>query len=374
MPVASGFIRGSHRRGGSVGLDTLEQSGIKAEPAKFSRLSSALHAVLGAVLSFAILSTPQAHASSPEAGLDRPAVKSQKAANSLLLDVTRTDGAVRLVSVGERGHIVYSDDHGVSWQQASVPTMQMLTAVHFPSEMIGYAVGHDAIVLKTEDGGETWQQIYVDREATVPLLDVWFKDSLHGFAVGAYGYIIETVDGGQSWDFIDDRIANDDEFHYNAINDDGQGNLFLAGEAGILFRSSDAGQSWVTLSSPYEGSWFGLSGDNGRVLVHGLRGNIYQSVDLGETWQPLSSGTDQTLFGSAKLFDGSIALVGNSGAVLTGSGYGAGLASGVKSDLSVSHRPDRMTLSALAPSSDGFIVVVGQGGAYRMTLEGNVLE
>ncbi|WP_422460704.1 YCF48-related protein [Endozoicomonas sp. ALB115] len=324
------------------------------------------------LLSVAILSAESVYALPSKSPVDRPAVQSIKAANSLLLDVTRTDGGVRLVSVGERGHIVYSDDHGVSWQQASVPTMQMLTAVHFPSETIGYAVGHDAIVLKTEDGGETWQQVYVDREATVPLLDVWFSDSLHGFAVGAYGYIIETVDGGRSWEFIDDRIANDDEFHYNAINDDGQGNLFLAGEACILFRSSDAGHSWVTLESPYEGSWFGVSGGHGRVLVHGLRGNIYQSADLGETWQPLSSGTDQTLFGSTKLTDGSIALVGNSGAVLTGSG--AELASGTNSGLSVSHRPDRMTLSALAPSSDGFIVVVGQGGAYRMTLEGRVLE
>lgn len=374
MPVASGFIRGSHHRGGSVGLDTLVKSGVKTKPAKKSRVTGVLHTVLGAVLSVAIFSAGPVIASPSESSLDRPAVKSPKAANSLLLDVTRTDGGVRLVSVGERGHIVFSDDHGVSWQQASVPTMQMLTAVHFSSEKVGYAVGHDAIVLKTDDGGETWLQVYVDREATVPLLDVWFEDNLHGFAVGAYGYIIETVDGGQSWDFIDDRVANDDEFHYNAINDDGQGNLFLAGEAGILYRSTDAGKTWTTLNSPYEGSWFGVSGGDGQVLVHGLRGNIYQSQDQGETWQPLSSGTEQTLFGSAKLIDGRVALVGNSGAVLTGSGYGAGLSSGARAGLSVSHRPDRMTLSALAPSNDGFIVVVGQGGAYRMTLEGNMLE
>ncbi len=372
MPVASGFIWGSHHRGGSVGLDTLVKSGVKTKPAKKSRVTGVLHTVLGAVLSVAIFSAGPVIASSSESSLDRPAIKSPKAANSLLLDVTRTDGGVRLVSVGERGHIVFSDDHGVSWQQASVPTMQMLTAVHFSSEKVGYAVGHDAIVLKTDDGGETWRQVYVDREATVPLLDVWFEDNLHGFAVGAYGYIIETVDGGQRWDFIDDRVANDDEFHYNAINDDGQGNLFLAGEAGILYRSTDAGKTWTTLNSPYEGSWFGISGDDGQVLVHGLRGNIYQSQDQGETWQPLNSGTEQTLFGSAKLIDGSVALVGNSGAVLTGSG--AGLSSGARAGLSVSHRPDRMTLSALAPSNDGFIVVVGQGGAYRMTLEGSVLE
>lgn len=374
MPVASGFMRGNHHRGGSVGLGALVKSSVKTKAGKFFRLSAAFRKVLGVSLCVAMFSAGQVGASALESPLDRPAVKSHKAANSLLLDVTRTDGAARLVSVGERGHIVFSDDNGLSWQQAIVPTIQMLTAVHFPSEMVGYAVGHDAIVLKTIDGGESWQQVYVDREATVPLLDVWFKDELHGFGVGAYGYIIETVDGGKNWNFIDDRIANDDEFHYNAINDDGQGHLFLAGEAGILFRSTDFGETWVSLSSPYEGSWFGISSGDGRILVHGLRGNIYQSQDLGESWKPLSSGTDQTLFGSARLLDGSVVLVGNSGAVLTGSGGKAALPTGVEGGLSVSHRPDRMTISALAPSSDGYIVVVGQGGAYRMTLESNVLE
>ena len=77
-----------------------------------------------------------------------------RATESLLLDIDRAGS--RLVVVGERGHILYSDDTGDTWQQAKVPTRQMLTAVHFPSPKLGWAVGHDGLVLATVDGGEHW--------------------------------------------------------------------------------------------------------------------------------------------------------------------------------------------------------------------------
>ncbi len=33
-----------------------------------------------------------------------------------------------------------------------------------------------------------------------PFLDVWFEDENHGFVVGAYGMILRTQDGGQTWE------------------------------------------------------------------------------------------------------------------------------------------------------------------------------
>ena len=55
------------------------------------------------------------------------AIESQRASESLLLGITRA--GKRLVTVGERGHVLYSDNEGESWQQGKVPTRQLLTAV-----------------------------------------------------------------------------------------------------------------------------------------------------------------------------------------------------------------------------------------------------
>ena len=62
--------------------------------------------------------------------LDLPAQSSALAARSPLLGVAQA--GQRLVTVGQRGHILYSDDAGQNWQQADVPVSSDLTAVQFP--------------------------------------------------------------------------------------------------------------------------------------------------------------------------------------------------------------------------------------------------
>ena len=88
--------------------------------------------------------------------LEIPAQPGAYALNGLMLDVGFA--SERLVAVGEYGGILYSDDQGVSWSQAQVPVQVTLTAVHFPSALKGWAVGHDAVILHSEDGGETWHK------------------------------------------------------------------------------------------------------------------------------------------------------------------------------------------------------------------------
>ena len=86
----------------------------------------------------------------------------------------------------------------VEWElQTAGPTRQ-LNGVHFPTDLIGYAVGYDAMlggtVLRTEDGGVTWQA--QASRSSARLNDVFFIDPLHGWAVGEGGTVIHTANGG----------------------------------------------------------------------------------------------------------------------------------------------------------------------------------
>ena len=93
------------------------------------------------------------------------------------------DGAVagsRLIVVGERGYILFSFDDGASWGQAEVPVKVMLTGIHMHDALTGWAVGHDAVILRTVDGGETWSMVHEAPEEELPLLDVWFRDRAAG--------------------------------------------------------------------------------------------------------------------------------------------------------------------------------------------------
>ena len=86
--------------------------------------------------------------------LNTPSLETHRAHESLLLDITRTGG--RLVAVGAHGHVVFSDDSGKSWQQAKTPSSTTLTSVFFSTATTGWAVGHDGLILHSNDAGETW--------------------------------------------------------------------------------------------------------------------------------------------------------------------------------------------------------------------------
>src|SRR5690606_31462987 len=98
------------------------------------------------------------------------------------------------------------------------------------------------------------------------------------------------------------------------------GNLYLVGEQGGIYRSTDRGQTWESLESPYQGSFYGVltaSHANGEVLlVYGFNGNLFRSVDAGESWQQVKLPTRKSINDGIVLGDGSIVLVGNSGVLL----------------------------------------------------------
>lgn len=235
----------------------------------------------------------------------------------LLLDAARVGR--RIVAVGERGHIVVSDNGGANWRQINSPTQSTLTALYFLDEKNGWAVGHDSVILKSNDGGASWRQVHHAPDEQKPLLDVWFADELNGYAMGAYGLFMETSSGGISWQ---QRKIFDGDTHINAFASAGD-KQFIAGEAGTLHRSDDAGKTWQALCSPYKGSFFGILplGDNS-LLAFGLRGNVFRSDDAGATWNAVESGTQAALMGGLVGADGRVVLAGQGGVTLVSQDQG----------------------------------------------------
>ena len=295
------------------------------------------------------------------------AIESPKAVISLLLDITHA--GKRLVAVGDRGHILFSEDAGRNWVQARVPSRQLMTAVYFVDDKHGWAVGHDAQILATDDGGANWELQFEDLQREAPLLDIWFRDTNTGYAVGAYGALLETNDGGKSWNDVSDRLDNEDGYHLNGIAAVKDAGLFVVGEAGSMFRSADWGQTWETVQGPYEGTLFGVVGTNSAntLLAYGLRGNLYRSTDFGDSWEQikLSSDNGPLEFGLANgtlLKDGTVVIVGHGGSVLTSKDGGR--------TFSVFNRADRASLAAATDNAAGNLVLVGQGGVHSATSTG----
>jgi len=319
---------------------------------------SAIPALAALVLALSPVLVPPASAqdagepvTSDATGL-QPSRLAPLAVESLILDAERLNG--RMVAVGTRGHILLSDDGGSSWRQVPVPVESGLTAVDFIDEKRGWAVGHDSVVLTTEDAGETWTLQFAQPAWEMPLMDVLFTDARHGTAVGAYGLYLETADGGRTWTR---RIIDPDEFHLNTIVSAGGDRRLMAGEFGGVYLSNDGGASWEKLDSPYEGSFFdALALGPDTFLVYGLQGNIFRTQDAGLNWtqvgmpEKVSAG----LMGGTVLADGTIVLVGLQGVVMVSTDQGR--------SFTLRQREDRVALAEAAQAPDGDLILFGERG------------
>lgn len=303
------------------------------------------------------------------------------AAKALLLDGQVIDG--RIVVVGERGHILISEDHGVSWQQQPAPTRATLTSVFFSDPGNGWAAGHDGVILQTRDGGRQWQQVYAAVDEERPILDLWFRSPTHGYAVGAYGLFLETRDGGASWEAVDfnpSTLAGEEELddeldetlaeepwgidlHLNQMVATATGRLFIAAEAGHLYRSDDGGRSWLNLPSPYEGSFYGtLPLFNDELLAFGLRGHVFVTTDAGNSWTALETGVQATLNDGIRLRDGRLVLAGLAGTLLIRTDQGESF------DLQA--QDDRAGIAKVLQAGDGALILLGEQGVKRLVLPG----
>jgi photosystem II stability/assembly factor-like uncharacterized protein len=320
----------------------------------------------------------------------KPAVMAPLAEKSLLLAASAKDGMMAVV--GERGHILLSNDNGSTWSQVPVPTRTLLNGVYFHDQQLGWAVGHEETVLRTQDGGKSWEIVNHNSEKEDnPLFDIRFKDAKNGFIVGAYGTFMTTADGGLTWDFQDfmpiggdsaddfendgedaeDVYSEDDEeyyeddmpfdFHLNRIAEAAGGRLYLAAEAGNMFRSDDGGETWLSLVMPYPGSYFGsLPLDGDALLAYGLRGNMFRSEDAGETWRQIETGVQTMLTSGCRLSNGTVVVAGLGGTVLVSSDQGR--------TFTLKKIVERQAVSALLESDDKSLIMTGSFGVKKFPL------
>lgn len=264
----------------------------------------------------------------------------------------------RLVAVGERGHVLLSDDSGQSWRQVPVPTRATLTGVHFPTPLLGWVVGHDNTILHSSDGGLSWQAQHPPGEVDQSFLDVHFLDASRGIAVGAYGLCLVTRNGGISWRR---RSIHPDELHLNRISRSPGGRLYVAAEGGILLTSGDDGSSWEEMDSPYEGSWFGVVPLGAQTLLaHGLRGNLYRSLDQGRTWSRLPLSEPTLLASAIRLSAGPIVVGGQNGHFFISQDGGRRFRHWPQ--------PAIKSVTDLHEAPDGSLIAVGLQGVYTLRL------
>ncbi len=256
----------------------------------------------------------------------------------------------RIYGVGIHGIIIFSDDQGETWTQAaSVPSQNTLTDISCSSVEKCWASGHDATILHSSDSGKTWTTQYLDIDFDAPLLSIHMYNETTGVAIGAFALSLRTVNGGENWDYL---FLTDDEFqpHLNYAYGDQQAwrkssmnEGYAVGELGKYYISDDQGLNWLEVETGYFGSfWSGIKVDNGQSLLLGMSGNLTIATLIDPNDDPplgkevfvacyeggvfkdeckvyvfdnLFIGSKNSLTNGIVLTDGRIAMSGNGGAI-----------------------------------------------------------
>ena len=192
----------------------------------------------------------------------------------------------------------------------------MLQDVYFMDSQNGLVVGDGGLMLKTSDGGKTWEKMEVDmrppgaeqrpggrpggfgRGGSAPLYNIYFVDENVGYITGGRGTILKTEDGGKTWGR---KMATSDTPGRGGRRGGIRANLmgiqmisettgFIAGSENTILKTTDGGETWVGSSerarvgetrNNLEGIWF-VSPTTGWII--GSFGTLLHTADGGENW------------------------------------------------------------------------------------------
>ena len=223
------------------------------------------------------------------------------------------------------GGIIYQTlDGGATWKEifhcVTQATVQGLTqqircdvnAIQFPSQRVGYGVGSSSllgggVVVKTEDGGSTWNVIFMPQESGDQRTnEVFFLDENHGFVLRNTG-MYQTTDGGKSWQGVAATLPRNDAPVRFA---DPQVGWILAelpanfGTARVAY-TTDGGGHWLARDLPVPAPVNGFSlprrdtgyfvGEHGMVYRYRIVPTTYTAANIINA--PLMPGLDSPLNG-----------------------------------------------------------------------------
>lgn len=139
-------------------------------------------------------------------------------------------GSSTVVVVGENT-IRRSTNSGQSWSDVW-DGGPVLRAVSFPTPTVGFAAGSGGTLLRTNDGGTTWNPVAMQFPGTFPnVSDLWFVSENEGYAAAGQR-ILRTTNGGIHWSWYP---AGEEvrKLHFRNAN-----NGYAVGNNGLLLRTA----------------------------------------------------------------------------------------------------------------------------------------
>ncbi len=232
----------------------------------------------------------------------------------------------------ENRHIVKTTDGGLTWDTALEPVVfssrNKVGGITFADQNTGYAwmsilEYEEYYVYKTTDGGDSWERIWLTAGPSSLSGDIGFFDANNGFLAGPNVWLQLTTDGGASWN---EAVINDfpEKFAGNDFEDISvidENTAFAIGEK-FMLKTTDKGNSWKYVDHGITGidsSFFTVAfHDNNAGYIGCYNGVILETTDGGSSWSKDETFKDQFSFFSSAFNEQGKILFGTSNGHIIG--------------------------------------------------------
>ncbi len=192
--------------------------------------------------------------------------------------------------VGSNGTIFYTKNWGETWSKQYSGTHELLYSVSAYEGDCPWICGNN-VILKSYNHGENWQWVNSTYYSCFYAVDQ--KDCQEIWIAGGAGLVISTKDAGSSWQLHPTPVT------YNLFSIDviPYGDYRACGNQASIISSSDFGDTWVKEN---ETSFLDLynvdtKGIGGPAYAVGSKGAILETLNGGNTWTQKESPTINAL-------------------------------------------------------------------------------
>jgi photosystem II stability/assembly factor-like uncharacterized protein len=199
-------------------------------------------------------------------------------------------GVYRTVNGGDDWELVYQ-------------TNETPYTIFFVNESTGWVAGDNDLIIKTTDGGDSWQRqdqfegTFENDDLSFFIVDLFFLDEETGWGVGQYSpadnfLIIRTSDGGDTWEVASSYVGP--SLRLIHMFDENRG---LTGSNRAISQVSNGGEN---VNQVFNHTTFGMVNDfaivkesRGFLIGTNLGASahqfLYETTDEGDTWTAVNT-------------------------------------------------------------------------------------
>ncbi|NPV12108.1 MAG: T9SS type A sorting domain-containing protein [Ignavibacteria bacterium] len=205
-------------------------------------------------------------------------------------------------ATGVGGVVIKTTNGGATWQTVTPPRAvdaHVICGVSADKALVATNGTSDAVIHITTNGGQTWQNVVTVPGGFINVIIMF--DDMNGFAqgdpVGGNWTLLKTTDGGFTWTPAATVPQAGSEYGWNNSGWNVGNTLWFGTNNSRVYKSTDGGATWTYAPTTVVNSYSVAFGNALKGVVGSATGTANRSTDGGNSWISITTPATGNILG-----------------------------------------------------------------------------